>query len=218
MTPGEELPSLALPEVLEPAISYLLRGIQVVVPEQLTRPTPCAGWDLRMLLSHVSESLEALIEGITRGAVGLAPAPAVACGAEITSVRARCTLLLAACTAPAGQHVTVGGHDTTRDILAYAGAVEIAVHGWDISVACGRPWPIPRGLAEALLHAAPLLMGAGARGGLFADPVPVPPWASAGDRLVAFLGRSPRQQWRPCSQPPAQSPSQQSSSQQPQGD
>jgi len=200
MTPGEELPSLALPEVLEHAISYLLRGIQLVVPEQLTHPTPCAGWDLRMLLSHVSESLEALIEGIARGTVGLSPAPAVARGAEIASVRARCTLLLTACASPAGQHVTVGGHDTTRDILVYAGAVEVAVHGWDIGVACGSPWPIPRSLAEDLLRAAPLLMGAGARGGLFADPVPVPPWAPAGDRLVAFLGRSPRQQWRPHSE------------------
>jgi len=68
--------------------------------------------------------------------------------------------------------------------------VEIAVHGWDISVACGGG-TIPAALARDLLPIAALLAPPGSRAGLFAGPVPVPDRAGPGDRLVAFLGRQP---------------------------
>ena len=77
-------------------------------------------------------------------------------------------------------------------VVAAAGAIEIAVHGWDISAACGVRRPVPPGLAAALLPIAPLLIPRATRAGLFADPVPVPGPACPGDRLVAFLGRQPR--------------------------
>jgi uncharacterized protein (TIGR03086 family) len=76
-------------------------------------------------------------------------------------------------------------------MVAAAGAIEIAVHGWDISAACGAHQPVPPRLAAALLPLAPLLIPRASRPGLFADPVPVPETACPGDRLVAFLGRRP---------------------------
>jgi uncharacterized protein (TIGR03086 family) len=72
-----------------------------------------------------------------------------------------------------------------------AGAIEIAVHGWDISQACGTRRPIPDPLAATLLRIAPLLIPDTGRDPLFGPPVPVPPRAGPGDRLVAFLGRDP---------------------------
>ncbi|MGH3171399.1 MAG: TIGR03086 family metal-binding protein [Trebonia sp.] len=179
------------PWVLEQAVTYLLDGVRRVTPDSLDGPTPCARWNLRMLLSHTCESLEALTEAFGCGAVGLRPAPAVAGGAEIASVRARCGRLLAACAVAAGQPVSIAGHDVTGSVVIYAGAVEIAVHGWDVRVATGRPQPVPPVLAEALLRVVPLLVMDGARDGLFGDLVPVPASAPAGDRLVAFLGRRP---------------------------
>jgi len=77
-------------------------------------------------------------------------------------------------------------------MVAVTGAIEITVHGWDISVACGARRPVPPGLAAILLPIAPLLITPGTRPGLFADPVRLPGPASAGDQLVAFLGRQPR--------------------------
>jgi hypothetical protein len=71
-------------------------------------------------------------------------------------------------------------------------AVEVAVHGWDISVTCGGPRTVPPGLAAGLLPIAALLAAPGTRAGLFADPVPVTDLTCPGDRLVAFLGRRPR--------------------------
>ncbi len=62
--------------LLEPSISYALSVVLAVRPELLSRPTPCRGWDLRMLLRHASESLAAIGEGIESGHVGLDPAAA----------------------------------------------------------------------------------------------------------------------------------------------
>ncbi|WP_163567432.1 DinB family protein [Fodinicola feengrottensis] len=79
----------------------------------------------------------------------------------------------------------------TACVVAVAGSVEIAVHGWDIAQATGRPRPIPRALATELLEVAPLLVADGDRPGLFGPRVWVTGPAAASDRLVAYLGRQP---------------------------
>ena len=76
--------------------------------------------------------------------------------------------------------------------MAAAGAVEVAVHGWDISRACGQRQPIPRVLATDLLVIAPVLVPGTGRHPLFAAPVTVAATATPSDRLAAFLGRTPR--------------------------
>jgi hypothetical protein len=97
------------------------------------------------------------------------------------------------CRAAALTHgvILIGGHWLPRDIAAGAGALEVAVHGWDIALACGRPEPIPGVLAARLLQLSPLLVPAAGRAPLFAEPVPVPAAAAPSDQLAAFLGRPP---------------------------
>ena len=77
-------------------------------------------------------------------------------------------------------------------MVAVTGAIEITVHGWDISVAYGARRPVPPGLPAVLLPIAPLLITPGTRPGLFADPVRLPGPASLGNQLAAFLGRQQR--------------------------
>ena len=75
--------------------------------------------------------------------------------------------------------------------MAAAAALEVAVHGWDISRACGQRQPIPRALATGLLAIAPVLVPRTGRHPLFAAPVAVAATDGPSDRLTAFLGRSP---------------------------
>jgi uncharacterized protein (TIGR03086 family) len=177
--------------LLGQAIGYALASARLITPGQLAGPTPCARWDLRMLLSHAAESAVALAEGLGGGAVALRPAPPPAPGGELDALRAGCARLLAAAAVPGGPRIAVADRELPAGILACAGAIELAVHGWDIAAACGAPRPIPPALARALLPAAPLLVGGGTRDGLFAAPVTVPGTVAPGDRLVAFLGRPP---------------------------
>jgi uncharacterized protein (TIGR03086 family) len=189
--------------LLEQAIRYALRSVAGVSPRLLTRPTPCAGWDLAMLLEHTCESLAALTEGTCLGCVAPAAAPAPAdgpCTDAVAAFTARASGLLDAWTRFSRLSILIGDQPLAAADFAAAGALEIAVHGWDVACACGQPRPIPAPLANRLLALAPLLVSDGERalqpgsgmsaGPLFGPPVTAPPRASASDRLTAFLGRT----------------------------
>ena len=182
--------------LLEPAIGYALGAVQAVTPDVLSRPTPCRGWDLRMLLRHASESLAALYEGVDAGRVGLRPSADDDAAADpVRAFRERAGLLLAAWTGASGPQevITIADRCMPSGMMADAGALEIAVHGWDMSRACGHRRPIPGPLAAELLEVARLLVPTTGRHPLFAAPVAVPPMAGPSDRLTAFLGRAPQE-------------------------
>lgn len=181
-------PGVAL---LERAIGYTLGSLHVVTPLALTRPTPCDAWDLRALLVHMDDSLAALHEAIGCGRVDLVAAPHAEPAADpVASLRARACHLLGVCTgAPPRDRVAVGDLHMPAGLMFAAGAVEIAVHGWDVARACGHPRPIPPALAAELLALAPLLITDADRPVRFAAARTPSPSAGAEDRLLAFLGR-----------------------------
>jgi uncharacterized protein (TIGR03086 family) len=192
--------------LLDRAVRYALAAAGQVTPQLLPGPTPCPDWDLGRLLVHLGDSLDALAAGLSARSVGLC---SPGCGAEgpagapsapddgddglLAGLAVRAAMLLAACAeVPGGQEpVAVGDQLLTTSVVAITGAIEVAVHGWDISVSCGDREPVPSRLATELLPYAALLVPRHTRPGLFADPVLVPRRTSAGDRLVAFLGRQP---------------------------
>ena len=181
--------------LLEPSIRYALGVVLAVSPELLSRPTPCQEWDLRMLLRHACESLAAVHEGTRAGRVGLAPAEedADVVGDPARAFRIRAGALLDTWTGQCERPTVldIAGCPLSGSLMAGAVALEMAVHGWDISQACGRGEPIPPLLAVDLLLTAPLLVPADDRYPLFAAPVAIAATASPSDRLAAFLGRTP---------------------------
>ncbi|MGP4099250.1 maleylpyruvate isomerase N-terminal domain-containing protein [Nonomuraea sp. KM90] len=87
--------------------------------------------------------------------------------------------------------VFIDDRHLTGPMVAAVGAIEIAVHGWDVARACGEHRPIPPLLAEELLDLAHLFVTPHDRPTRFAPPVPVAPHAPAQDHLLAYLGRHP---------------------------
>jgi uncharacterized protein (TIGR03086 family) len=181
--------------LLERAIIYAARSLLDVTPALLPRPTPCRGWNLDMLLSHASESLAALHDGTLTRHIALIPAapdraPPVG---PAQTFRDRAGRLLAAQATADGQRQALHIGDLPLSAIAMecAGAIEIAVHGWDISQACAQHRPIPDALAASLLAIAPLLIPETGRHPLFSPPVTPTAHASPGDRLIAYLGRNP---------------------------
>jgi uncharacterized protein (TIGR03086 family) len=191
--------------LLASAISYALGACAQVAPGEMTLPTPCTDWDLEALLAHLAASMADLESALRTGSLDLEPddpaAPDADPGAPdpdgddpVEVLRDRAANLLFACYAHHGpdRFVLVGGLPLPAGIVACTGAVEIAVHGWDVRAARGRGDPIPPALATRMLRLGPLLVTG--REGLFGTPVRVPSQASPGDQLVAYLGRTP---WHP---------------------
>jgi uncharacterized protein (TIGR03086 family) len=183
--------------LLERAMGYTLGTLQLVTPGAMANPTPCREWDLGALLLHMNDSLVALHEAIAVGHVGLDPATGVDdSDPAVDPVRAlrnrACHMIGAWANAREASDISIVDRTLTSSIVAATGAVEVAVHGWDVAQACGHDRPVPPILAEELLELCPLLVGAADRPARFAVPVNVPPLASPSDRLVAFLGRRPR--------------------------
>jgi uncharacterized protein (TIGR03083 family) len=198
--------------MLGQAVAYSLENVEAITPDLLTRPTPCRGWDLRMLIWHSCESLAALGEGLAAGWISLAAGPVTVAADPVRAVAglvgpARAddgcrvadpvaaytvrTLRLLDCLAsPARPDVWIGGLALPRRVVAAAGALEVAVHGWDVAEACGTRQPVPAALAGELLAVAALLVPGAGRGPLFGAPVSVSREAVASDRLAAFLGRT----------------------------
>lgn len=187
------------PELLKPALDYALAGVACAAPSRPPLPTPCQGWDLETLLNHLSDSLAAVQEVIDSAAVTPRPAapdpvpdPGPDCGLA-ARLRSQAARLRAACATagPPGRLAAIGDREITVGMVMVTAAIEVAVHGWDIFAACGAGRPVPAGLAAPLLAAAPILITPRTRPGLFADPVRLSRPASAGDQLIAYLGRQP---------------------------
>jgi uncharacterized protein (TIGR03086 family) len=185
--------------LLERAICYTQQSMDAVVTGFGPLPTPCSDWDLHDLLVHVNDSLTVLQQGVELGFIdhyllrdGLDECRDPT-SVLVTTFQARARRLLHACAdaAQSDGRIAVGGLPIAPALVMVSGAVEIAVHGWDISVACGHHHPIPATLALGMLSLSQLVVDSWMRESLFNAPVPVSPLASPSDQLVAFLGRRP---------------------------
>jgi uncharacterized protein (TIGR03086 family) len=175
--------------LLANAVSYALKAAGLVTPTDMSRPTPCAGWDLDQLLRHLADSIAALDEALGTGCLDTEAPPAPPQGDPVELLRDRAADLLCTVFTARNPVIEVSGLPVPPGLVTGAGAIEIAVHGWDIYVACGRGEAVPAAIARPLIKLFPLVITV--RTGLFDGPFAVPPCASPGDRLVAYLGRDP---------------------------
>jgi uncharacterized protein (TIGR03086 family) len=177
--------------LLRRAADYALCAFDTVTPQLLSRPTPCHGWNLHMLLSHTGESVGALGEGLDDGRVGLFPTHTDlrdADPARVLSVRVK-ALRDTWIAASDERVVAVADHRLPLSTVVRTAALEIAVHGWDVYQASGHDRPIPIDLAADLLAISSQLVPDEVRHQLFASPIVTADTAGPGERLLAFLGR-----------------------------
>jgi uncharacterized protein (TIGR03086 family) len=182
--------------LLAGAIRYALGECALVARGELALATPCAEWHLGTLLDHLGESLADLETAIRTGHLDQGRPPERAPGDPVELIRERAAALLCAAydLGPAGAFIGVAGLPMPAGLVACTGAVEIAVHGWDVSASRagagrGENRPVPAGLATRMLRLCPLLVAG--RESLFAGPVEVSAETAPGDRLVGYLGRDP---------------------------
>jgi uncharacterized protein (TIGR03086 family) len=183
-------------ELLERSLAYTRVMLADVRPDQLDRPTPCAGWTLGHLLAHMEDALDAFTEAAA-GRVEVDPVPPIE--TRVEALREKACALLGAWTAarPASAEVAVGDVGLDAPLLVATAALEITVHGWDVGQATGRGTRIPDDLARGLLTVAQHVIDATDRGPRFAGPHPAPARAASDQRLLAWTGRVPPRMTEP---------------------
>lgn len=177
--------------VLDSAVVWTHSCLQLARTSDLSLPTPCSAWNLGQLLAHMEDSLTALGEAAELGRVRVSePVAEVDPGRIIDRIVQRaCATRAAWLQRLTSAPVSVGDLPLGRDTLAMVGALEIAVHGWDVAQAVGSGRQIPEDLAARLYDVALLVVTPEERGTRFAEPVPVPDDAPMSTRLLAHLGR-----------------------------
>jgi uncharacterized protein (TIGR03086 family) len=87
--------------------------------------------------------------------------------------------------------ISVGDLPLGPTTVALVGALEVAVHGWDVASAAGGHPVLPEDLAARLYDVALAVVTPDERGRRFGPAVPVAASAPMGSRLLAHLGRTP---------------------------
>ncbi|MGD1052520.1 MAG: TIGR03086 family metal-binding protein [Candidatus Dormibacteria bacterium] len=180
------------------ALTLLVQGVR---PEQWSGPTPCAEWDVRRLLDHVTsgnrmfaalatgerpEGMEGLLQLRARVAPGPDEDP-------VEAFRSSGRQLLQVFSDPDfadGTYMTPIG-ERSGDFMIQMRITETLIHGWDLARATGQTPTFPEAVAEQTLAGMRLTLAGRPRDPRgFGVEQPVPADAPALDRLAGFVGRT----------------------------
>ncbi|MET9895678.1 TIGR03086 family metal-binding protein [Streptomyces sp. NPDC006465] len=179
-----------------------LRDAVAGVPEGAWgAPTPCGEWTVRQVLNHARLDQQAYGAAITGSgwpdADPFHPVDGLEAdaAAALDKVLADVADVYGGLSADAEEVATPLGPLPFR-VAAAAGAMDAAVHAWDIAVATGQESPLDDDLAAGIGLAADRLADHLRDAfGVFAAAREVPEGAGRAEALLAFLGRDP--QWTP---------------------
>ena len=178
--------------LLERSADHLLEALPAITEADLDRATPCSGWDLRTLLMHVADSVDALerlhqtgtMEGASTSRTGADP---------VGLARDRVPQLVADLRAASTGATPLDDERIGWAIAAaQAATVEFAGHGVDVEATLTTHRPIPDAHAEDLLTLCRALLPDESRPPVFGPRVQLPPGATGSDRFAAYLGRDTR--------------------------
>jgi uncharacterized protein (TIGR03086 family) len=196
-----------VPADFRPATAALTAIIQEIKDDQLELDTPSSG-TVGELLDHVESLCLAFTAAATKTRLpggSSAPTPdASRLGADWRQrLPERLAALAEAWRPPSAWAGTAeaGGNDMPAEIAGLSGLDEVIVHGWDLAVATGQPYPDTDPALDASIAAAygwvetVVAQQPGGIPGLFGPRVSVPEDASLLHRLLGLTGRSPG--WHP---------------------
>lgn len=179
---------------LRPAATELARLIGAVRERQLDEPTPCEGWAVRDLLTHI-RGFAAASSAAARRSPFSADSPDLRDGLRSgwrEALPHQLTELAEAWMEPEAWEgwAEAAGIRTPASVAGSAALQELLLHGWDLARSIGQPYrPDPDSVATCLAFVSALPEGDRSRP--FGPQVTVADGAAPLDRLLAVSGRDP---------------------------
>jgi uncharacterized protein (TIGR03086 family) len=166
--------------------------------DQLDLPTPCDGWSVRDLVRHMVGNNN----GFAAAALGAPPDAAVWDGVDVSdpvgefpASAQRVVAAFASVEPLTGTFAVLGYGDVPAAQAIGMYFIDYLAHGWDVAVSIGVDPQLDEEACAAVLRIgaawpsdSPAIWGPDAP---FGHRVEVPEDASAADRMLGFLGRSP---------------------------
>lgn len=184
---------------MQKVVAEANRVVSGITPEQLDQPTPCAEWDVRALLNHVTGGSDMFAEGVSQGALSDERAGELLgtdrLGDDYQGAFAAATQrALEAFEAPdaADKMVTLPFGTMPAGVALNIAIFDVAVHTWDLAKATGQSTALsPEVLEPALAVGTAMIDDNMRNAGMFGPAVEVAQDAPTQDRLAAFAGRQP---------------------------
>ena len=183
---GDQMDPITQLDQVLPLLDSLVDGLETA---DLARPTPCASFDVRGVLTHMvggATMFAAAFRGTEPPAGELPTDVAAAFPAAMAELRA-------AAGAPGALERTIAAPfgEVSGEVFARFVALDGLVHGWDIATATDQPYDPPRDLVAAVDQFARQALAEHMRDGdTFKAVTAVADDATPIERLVAFTGRT----------------------------
>jgi uncharacterized protein (TIGR03086 family) len=179
-------------ERIDRATAFAAEKVAQVQPSDLSKPTPCSEYDLRTLLNHVIGNLTILTTA-AQGEKAQRPEGDQFGSDPGAEYGTRREALLSALRTPGvldGDWQMPFG-TLPASTMASIAFVEHLTHGWDVARSTGRDGTLPADLVPEGMDAAVGMGDMLRMPGVCGPAVAVPDGASAQDRFIAFMGRTP---------------------------
>ncbi|HEU5471371.1 MAG TPA: TIGR03086 family metal-binding protein [Actinophytocola sp.] len=182
--------------LMEQAARVNLEVARNVKVDQLALPTPCAGWDVRMLANHLT------FWSAFRSEVAARKQPPPE-GDEnsvdyvtddwVTVYERQLNRAVAAWAEPGAWEGITGmaGGQMPAPMIGRMIIGELVLHGWDLARATGQELVCPPELAEVIYAGVQEFTEMGREYNIFGEPVPVRDEAPVLDRALGLSGRDP---------------------------
>jgi uncharacterized protein (TIGR03086 family) len=191
------------------AVLASVEVVSAVTTDDLSRPTPCAGWNLADLLAHMTVqhlgfAAAARGEGADLAIWQPAAVAEAVASDPVATYSAAAAALIDAFAGPAVLEAMFAlpefgpGATFPGSVAISFHLVDYVVHGWDVARTLGHPFELPADVVAAALPTALVVPDGDFRTGanaFFGPAVPSTDPVDDLDRILAYLGRSPG--WTP---------------------
>lgn len=182
-------------ELLDAAAAGALPVVRGVDDSRLDDPTPCAEYDVRALISHLSQVVVNFTALAARQDADFGETPDAVTGDWRKRFGEETAALVEAWAVPGAEEGTTGSMGFPARTVGHMVLGDLTVHAWDLARATGQEF-VPD--AEVVDEIGPAMEGMAPKAReakMFGEPFPVPDGASPFVRVLALTGRDP--DWQP---------------------
>jgi uncharacterized protein (TIGR03086 family) len=179
-------------ERIEKATEHTSKIVKGVKTDQLSNPTPCSEFDVRLLLNHMIGGLEMLSTAAAGGEAKMPEGDQFGAnpGEDYDTRRAKLLEAVRSDGVLDGTWKMPFG-ELPAQMMASIAFVEHVTHGWDLAKATGQDTTIPEALLNESLAVVTPMDAMWRMPGVCGPKVDVPSEASASDQFAGFMGRQP---------------------------